>query len=121
MNILLVEDDDDVRQTMREILEDEGHDVSECSNGLVGSRTFLAQMKTVDLVITDLQMPARDGFDLIDTVSMLKGQSRVPVLVISGYLTADARKRLESRPDITVLEKPVPQDRLLKAVEASCA
>ena len=63
-----------------------------------------------DLVITDLQMPKRDGVSLIKA---LRKKDRVmPIVVLSGYINSDLQNELSSHEDITLLGKPIRPDEL---------
>ena len=61
--ILIVDDEDPVRDLLRRILEEDGHEVREASNGQEGLNLY--RQAPVDLVITDILMPVRDGMDVI--------------------------------------------------------
>ncbi len=114
-SILVVEDDAMMRLAVWKMLESVGHKVDVASNGQEAIRVFEAHRQT--LVITDLFMPGRDGFDTIKAVHAV--DAAVPILVISAwaegpdYLTM-ARK-LGAR---AVLRKPFQPPELLAAVEA---
>lgn len=80
-HILLIDDDDLLRDTVRQLLELDGHQVDEAPNGDVGLQK-LRQRSGVDLVITDMLMPVMDGAQLIVEVKRLR--PGLPVLAISG-------------------------------------
>ena len=64
--ILVVDDEPLLRQTLRSALETEGHDVFEASNG-VECLAFL-KSQPVDLVVTDIVMPEKEGMELIQDI-----------------------------------------------------
>ena len=77
--VLLVEDDVEIRRLLRSALESEGHRVFEvgtCERGLID-----AGSRRPDLVILDLGLPDRDGFDFLRS---LRAWSEVPVIVLSA-------------------------------------
>lgn len=78
--ILVVDDEAPVRMIIRDVLESEGYTVSEAADGA----DALRQLKTqhVDLLVTDLVMPIKNGIDLILDLKM--EHPGVPVLAISG-------------------------------------
>ncbi len=89
--ILLIEDEEQVRGLLRETLEQEGHVVVECQNGTDGVHQY--QKGLVDLVILDLLLPDKDGFE---TLHELKQQDpRVKVLAISGGFAPGAANILQ--------------------------
>lgn len=78
--ILVIEDDAQFRQMLKQMLERNGHTVFTATNGNEGLDYF--RRFTVDLVITDIMMPEKDG---IDTIMDLKKESPdVRILAISG-------------------------------------
>lgn len=80
-NILVVEDDSDIRDLMTNILKDAGHQVILAKNGDEGIATY--QQNQTDLVITDIMMPEKDG---IETIRELKKINKeVKIIAITGY------------------------------------
>ena len=76
--ILVVEDDEDVRLSIRRILENENHNVTEAKNGMEGLEKF---DECVHLVILDIMMPGIDG---IETCRRIREISNVPVLFLTA-------------------------------------
>jgi PAS domain S-box-containing protein len=81
--ILLVEDDDSVRELAREILEMNGYDVVEAGDGVEALRIFEAEVGTIDLLVTDLVMPKMGGRDLAQELTPRSPDLKV--LYLSGY------------------------------------
>ena len=89
--ILLVEDDPDVRDSLQDILEDEGFDVVPASNGKQAI-DFLtlhdpSRAEVVDLVILDLLMPMVSGWEVLQHMSADRRLVDVPVIVLSAIVT----------------------------------
>jgi CheY-like chemotaxis protein len=82
--ILLVEDEDVVRQLSRSILESCGYTVIEASNGIEASTAFLPIADKVDLLMTDVVMPEMSGQELAEKLTVIK--PGLKVLFTSGYL-----------------------------------
>ena len=78
--ILLVEDDDNARKALRRILERAGFIITEAANGSEALQFYHAM--PVDLVITDILMPERDGLETI--MALRKVVSDVKIIAISG-------------------------------------
>jgi len=79
-SILLIEDDNDLRKMLLKLLEREGYDVVESSNGNEALNKITGQLP--DLVITDIIMPEQDG---IGTINQLKKISKdIKIIAISG-------------------------------------
>ncbi len=79
-NILLVEDDIDLRSLVRDQLKCAGYSVLEAANGLVALNIIASQH--IDLIITDIDMPIKNGLELLDEVKLLYGS--IPVVVMTG-------------------------------------
>ena len=106
--ILLVEDDESLRQCLRMMLEFEGHQVTEASNGAEAFNLF--NIGEFDLVITDFEMPVMEGNKLAIGIKLLA--PFVPILMI----TAAERARRDARnPVDALLRKP------FTATELHCA
>src|SRR5689334_8857221 len=101
--VLVVDDDPDTVETMREILEEEGHRVLSARNGLEGLEAALAHHP--DLVLLDLDMPVMDGRGFLEAVRKAPSLSDMTVVVLSGI--DDARVTCES------VKKPLRLDTLL--------
>jgi CheY-like chemotaxis protein len=86
--ILVVEDDEQVRELIRIALETQGYSVVTAENGLSGYERAV-ELKP-DLIITDVYMPAADGVHLIRHVRDTEGISSTPILVTTGFGTGGA-------------------------------
>jgi CheY-like chemotaxis protein len=105
-----------MRTYLRTILTAAGFEVFEAKDG---GEAFDAILKTsFDLLITDLDMPGMDGFQLISAVSLLPvSRGRPPVIVCSAMLDETlAVRRPELRAAAALLAKPAQPDDVLKAV-----
>lgn len=80
--VLVVDDDPDTVQTMREILQEEGHTVLSASNGREGLQVALQTIP--DLVLLDLEMPVMDGRSFLAEVAKAPSLAGVTVVVLSG-------------------------------------
>jgi CheY-like chemotaxis protein len=80
-HILLIEDDELLRDTLLQMLEREGHHVAEAADGEQGLLRF-GSGSGIDLVITDMLMPGFDGTQVIG--ELLRRQPGLPVIAISG-------------------------------------
>ena len=115
-NILVVDDDDNMRRLIRTILERRGHQVTEARDGLEGLARF--DETRADLVITDLVMPGMGGLAF---VAELQGRQSPPkVLVISGKSAEPdgALSEFANRGMIGFMGKPFTPVELSQSVEA---
>lgn len=78
--ILIIDDEEIVRFTLREILESDGHEVAEASDGNKGLKTQRAN--PADLVITDIIMPEKEGVETI--IELQKEFPQTKIIAISG-------------------------------------
>ena len=120
--ILVIEDDKDIRDLLKDILEGEGYHVIMAADGNAGSK--LCREETVDLVITDILMPGKDGIETI--IELQSHCPEVRILAMSGGGRVSPANYLESAEllgAITTLTKPFDRRELLtevtKALEAS--
>ncbi len=87
--VLLLEDNDSVRELIKVLLETEGYLIIEASDGQDGLSK--AEQLKPDLMILDLVMPGLDGENVLKTMRRHSKLSKVPVLVVSGkYESLDA-------------------------------
>ncbi len=112
--ILLIEDDDEYRAVVRDILEEEGYRVVTAVNGR-DAMTHLQGTRRPDLILTDLWMPAMDGWAVVAAVRERPHLAGVPVVVTSG--SGDRAPP----PCAAYLAKPVGMARLLETIAACLA
>jgi DNA-binding response OmpR family regulator len=111
--VLVVDDDEDIRVLLRELLQRAGFEVHEESNGLAALRTFHAQRP--DLILLDVAMPEMDGWQ---TLARIRELSDVPVLMLTAKDTeADRVRGLRGGADDYVT-KPFAREELLARVDA---
>jgi two-component system, cell cycle sensor histidine kinase and response regulator CckA len=111
--VLLVEDEQAVRELVRIILERAGHRVVEAASPEEALEHFNA-MESVDLLLTDVVMPAMSGFDLFHT--LVERQPSLRVLFISGYTDYAAFEPTIADKGAAFLEKPFSADALMGKV-----
>ena len=116
LRILLVDDNVFVADTLNHLLVREGHAVTYASNGEEALALCAKATEPFQLVVTDQNMPVMTGAELIRNLRA-KGL-RVPVVVVSGHLSALLSDELEKLGVSGVLEKPFTQKELLTAVAA---
>jgi two-component system OmpR family response regulator len=111
--VLLVEDDDDNRELMGEVLQDAGYQVMLAASGAEGLR-MLAE-HSIDVVVTDVGMPGMGGLEVARAAKEIA--PRVPVVVVTGFADREDIARARGREVDAVLVKPVDPDFLTSAVE----
>jgi CheY-like chemotaxis protein len=114
--ILVIDDDDQVRDMLRQMMAHAGHDVVVAADGEIGMRMHREQ--PADLVLTDIIMPEKDGWEAI--VELRKEFPAVKIIAISGggrlgpYSYLAIAKRFGA---LRVFAKPIEKAELLRAVE----
>jgi CheY-like chemotaxis protein len=105
--LLIVDDDDDLREGLAEFLEDEGYEVASAGSG-AEALAFLGQCQTSWLVVLDLDMGDMNGYEVIGALD--KHRDRFPILVVSGApLTA-------MPPGLRYVRKPFKREDLIAAI-----
>ena len=84
--IMVVDDEPDIRQLLREILEDEDYEVAVAENG--GTARALRSQRRPDLILLDIWMPDEDGITLLK-FWLNEDQSASPVIMMSGHATVE--------------------------------
>jgi len=113
--ILLIEDDDRLRTTLRKLLEQEGYMVQDAEEGAAGLSLF--QKNPADLVITDLIMPGKEGMETI--IDLRKKDKELKIIAISGGGRVRAAEYLPVAKVAganRILAKPFSFEQLLSAV-----
>ena len=116
-NILLVEDDEAVREILRKALVSAGHTVEEASNGDVALAAYRRQ--AADVVITDLVMPDKDGLETIMLLRRLDPAVKIIAISGGGRTIGSGQLYLETARSIgaaQILAKPFTGSALLAAV-----
>jgi len=110
--ILVVDDEENIRHTLRGVLADEGYDVLEAPDGRRALE--LLEHTAPRLAIVDVWMPEVDGIELVER--MRTQAPGVPIIVISGHGTIETAVRVIRLGAFDFLEKPFPLDALLNVV-----
>ena len=118
--ILVVEDSDDIRATLRTFLQVSGYRVAEAANGR--EAVEFVQRRCPDLILMDINMPVMDGIQATERIRQCKDAcERVPILAITAYDTYGMEEAaLEAGCDDYIL-KPVDFTRLEKTIELMLA
>jgi len=112
--ILVIEDDNSIRELLVELLQSEGYEVASAVNGLEGLKYLQTQPKP-ELILIDLMMPVMNGYSF--RTEQLKNPlwAAIPVVVMSAE--ANAKEKMKDYGITAFLSKPVELDTILKTVE----
>ena len=111
--ILLIEDEEEVRQLLYDILISGGHEVEVAPDGNRGLKLF--QSGDFDLVFTDLGMPEISGWEVAETVKKIN--STVPVAVITGWNVELNKSEMKEKGVNLVAHKPFELNQILALVQ----
>ena len=116
--ILVVDDDELVRNVLKTILESNGYEVLTATNGREGVDIFHREGGRVDTVLLDLNMPVLDGEQALE--ELRKTGANVPIWIMTGYdaLNRDVKLAADKRV-AGVLRKPISTDTLIQAIASS--
>jgi len=117
--LLIIDDERGIRNTLKEILADEGHEVDVAENGKQGLE--MAQAKAYDLIFSDIKMPEMDGMELLKALkngendengdAALNGE--VPIVMISGHGDVETAVQALKMGAYDFLLKPLDLNRIL--------
>ncbi|HDY90230.1 MAG TPA: sigma-54-dependent Fis family transcriptional regulator, partial [bacterium] len=116
-NLLLVEDEEIQRAEMKIILEEEGYNVDDYENAT--EAIDIIRNKTIDVVITDYNLPDKDGLELFSDIRALNPE--IPVIFITAYGTIDKAVSVMKAGAFDYLSKPINTEELLVIIERACA
>ena len=114
--LLIIDDERGIRNTLREILADEGHEVDVAENGKIGLE--MAQAKAYDLIFSDIKMPEMDGIELLTHLKAngegANGESAdTPIVMISGHGDVETAVQALKLGAYDFLLKPLDLNRIL--------
>jgi PAS domain S-box-containing protein len=114
--VLVVEDESDVREMLRVLLEGEGHEVSVADNGVEGVAKF--DSFRPDVALVDIGLPGMDGYEVARQARSLPDGSRFKLIAITGYGQEKDRQRAHDAGFDLHVTKPVVYDQLARAFES---
>jgi two-component system cell cycle response regulator DivK len=113
--ILVVEDQEDLRAILRDVLTASGYTVIEAVDGVEG--VAKARSESPDLVLMDIQLPVLDGYDATRQIKALPGLGATPIIAVSSFaMKGDEEKARASGRDGYVT-KPYSPVKLLRLIQ----
>jgi two-component system nitrogen regulation response regulator NtrX len=110
--ILVIDDEAEIRRSVRMILEYEGYDVTEAPSGPEG--VALAEKDPPDLVFLDIKMPGMDGLEALQRIRA--SNETLPVVIISGHGTVSTAVEATKAGAFDFIEKPLASERVLLTI-----
>jgi CheY-like chemotaxis protein len=114
--VLVVEDDEDVRSYLVETLRDLNYRVLRAANAIAALGFLQQQEIRIDLLLTDVVLPAMNGRELGRQAQALR--PALKVLYVTGYSHNGVVKQAEREPGVDVLQKPITQQLLSSRIRA---
>jgi len=114
--ILVVEDTEDNRQIMRDLLSSAGYDLIEAQDGAEG--VAVAKSQRPDLILMDIQLPVLDGYEATRRIKADPALSHIPIIAVTSYaLSGDEAKTRAAGCDGYVAKPFSPRQLLQKVRE----
>lgn len=110
--ILVIDDEKSIRDTLKEILEYEDHQVDIAADGEEGLEQF--KNNKYDIVLLDIKMPKKDGIEVLEDIFGVA--TDVPVIMISGHGNIDTAVESIKKGAYDFIEKPLDLNRLLVTI-----
>lgn len=110
--ILIIDDERSIRNTLKDILEFEKHQLVLAENGKQGLEHALST--PFDLIFSDIKMPEMDGIDLLN--ALIENNVEAPVVMISGHGNIETAVECIKKGAFDFIEKPIDLNRLLVTV-----
>jgi len=114
-HILIVDDEAEIRETLEEILREEGYAVASAATAAEGLTQ--ARDPVYDLLLLDIWLPDRDGLEVLAELRALDADTRPEVIVISGHATIETAVKATKLGAFDFLEKPLMLERTLIVVK----
>ena len=112
--ILIVDDDEAIREALQMALENEGYETALATHG-EEALAWLGTHPVPGLVLLDLMMPVMDGWQVIDQLRQTGRLFEVPIVVITAF-----GRELGSATGLPLLRKPIELSTLMSVVDENC-
>jgi DNA-binding NtrC family response regulator len=112
--VLVVDDEKNIRRTLRMVLEGDGLEVRDVERAEDALQVLLEER--IDAVVTDIRLPGMSGIELLQRIRSMASWTRIPVLVISGHASVGVAVDAIKLGATDFFEKPLDRDRVLVSV-----
>jgi two-component system cell cycle response regulator DivK len=114
--ILVIEDQEDNRQILRDLLGNAGYEMTEACDGQEGVAAASAQRP--DLILMDIQLPIMDGYEATRRIKAVPELKAIPIIAVTSYaLSGDEAKAIAAGCDAYVTKPYSPRQLLAKVNE----
>lgn len=112
--ILVVEDQEDNRRILRDMLRKAGFDVLEATTGEQG--VLLAKTHMPDLILMDIQMPVLDGYEATRRIKSIPELKDIPIIVVTSFALSGEDAKAQSAGAAAYVSKPFSPRQLLAKI-----
>jgi two-component system, NtrC family, nitrogen regulation response regulator NtrX len=112
--VLVIDDEKNIRRTLRMVLEGEGMDVRDVETAEEGLAAL--HEESIDVVVTDIRLPGISGIELLQKVKKTPEFANIPVVVISGHASVSEAVDAVKLGAMDFFEKPLDRDRVLVSI-----
>jgi len=112
--ILVVEDQEDNRQILRDLLANAGYDMIEAEDGQ--QAIVAATEHRPDLILMDIQLPMLDGYEATRRIKADPALSRIPIIVVTSYALSDDEEKARAAGCDAYVAKPYSPRALLAKI-----
>lgn len=116
VRVLTVDDSRTMLGMLRKALEGAGYDVIQGADGVEGLEVLQAASPSPDAIITDINMPRMDGFELIEAVRKLDQFRHIPIIVLTTESDPEKKARARAAGATGWIIKPFSADSLVAAI-----
>ena len=117
IRIMIVDDEDDLRDNLLDLLEFKGYEVVPCVTGEEALQKF--DPATLDLVLLDIQLPGMDGLMVLKEIK--RKSPTLPVIMVSASSVRGVQAKVQEYGADELILKPYSQEEILRAVEQCLA
>lgn len=114
--VLVIEDQEDNRTILRDLLTNAGFEVLEAVNGIEGIETALRERP--DLILMDIQMPEMDGYEATRRIKAEPTTAAIPIIAVTSYALSGDEKKAKAVGCDGYVTKPFSPRALLAMVRA---
>jgi DNA-binding NtrC family response regulator len=113
MKILIIDDERSIRNSLKEILMDEGYDVEVAENGVQGCS--MVEKEKYDVIFCDIKMPEMDGMEVLDKLNQMGTDAAI--VMISGHGDIDTAVDCIKKGAFDFIQKPLDLNRILITIK----
>ena len=113
MKILIIDDERSIRNSLKEILMDEGYDVEVAENGMQGCE--MVEKEKFSVIFCDIKMPGMDGMEVLDRIRTMGADAAV--VMISGHGDIDTAVECIKKGAFDFIQKPLDLNRILITIK----